>query len=166
MTDTSTKPALHHVAFACRDLDETHHFYHDLLGLELVHTEVKKVMDGWFTHVFYDLGDGSAVAFFKLRSLGEPDELKTAISDDLGLPTWVNHLALRYAEAEMYETTSRLQEDGLDPFMVVDHDWCRSIYFTDPNGILIEMCTDTPGLPVDPEAAERLRHATPETAKA
>jgi hypothetical protein len=24
---------------------------------------------------------------------------------------------------------------------VVDHEWCRSIYFNDPNGLLLEYCT-------------------------
>lgn len=159
------RPALHHMAFACHDLDATHHFYADLLGFELVHTEIKKIGEGWFTHVFYDLGDGSAIAFFKLHGLGEPAPLKTAISDDLGLPTWVNHIALRVDEATLQQRSTTLQEDGLYPFMAVDHGWCRSIYFVDPNGILIELCADAPGLPVDAAEAERLRHLTPETAR-
>ncbi len=29
----------HHVAFACRDGEETRHFYADLLGMPLIHTE-------------------------------------------------------------------------------------------------------------------------------
>ena len=24
---------------------------------------------------------------------------------------------------------------------MVDHEWCRSIYFRDPNGLLLEFCT-------------------------
>lgn len=24
---------------------------------------------------------------------------------------------------------------------MVDHEWCRSIYFNDPNGLLLEFCT-------------------------
>ena len=29
---------------------------------------------------------------------------------------------------------------GLDVTPVVDHEWCRSIYFKDPNGLLLEYC--------------------------
>ena len=39
-----TRPnGFHHVAFACRDTEATRHFYEDLLGFPLVHTEVQKV---------------------------------------------------------------------------------------------------------------------------
>lgn len=73
---TSSKPAvgLHHAAYACADLEATHHFYEDLLGFPLVHTEVEHLQDGYFRHVFYDLGDGSCIAFFDLHGVGEkPD---------------------------------------------------------------------------------------------
>ena len=33
---------------------------------------------------------------------------------------------------------------------------------TDPNGILVELCLDRPGIPVDEAEAERLMHATPD----
>ena len=73
---TNPLPGLHHVAYVCRDLDATHHFYADLLGLPLVHTEISQRGEGWLKHVFYDLGGGSALAFFALHGMGEPDELK------------------------------------------------------------------------------------------
>ena len=31
----------HHVVYACKNGEETRHFYEDLLGMPLVHTEVK-----------------------------------------------------------------------------------------------------------------------------
>ena len=31
-----TQPSLHHVAYACQDLEQTRHFYEDLVGLPLV----------------------------------------------------------------------------------------------------------------------------------
>ncbi|MCP4225159.1 MAG: hypothetical protein GY773_17620, partial [Actinomycetia bacterium] len=34
------EPGFHHVAYACRDVDATHHFYEDLMGFPLVHTEI------------------------------------------------------------------------------------------------------------------------------
>jgi glyoxylase I family protein len=32
---------LHHVAYACKDIEATHHFYEDLMGFKLIHTEVR-----------------------------------------------------------------------------------------------------------------------------
>ena len=150
-------PAIHHIAFACRDLDETHDFYEGLLGLPLVHTEIAHRGDGHMKHVFYDLGDGSCIAFFYLQGLGEPAPLKTAVSTDLGLPVWVNHVALRADQERVEATRARLEEAGVAVEMELDHGWCQSIYVVDPNGILVELCVDTPGFVPDPETADRLR---------
>jgi catechol 2,3-dioxygenase-like lactoylglutathione lyase family enzyme len=160
---TSGAPALHHVALACRDPEATHRFYGELLGFELVHTEIQKHRGGVVRHFFYDLGDGSSIAFFELRGAGEPAALKTAISTDLGLPAWVNHLALRVDPERRAAIEARLAAAGIEPAMTLDHGWCDSSYFMDPNGILVELCEDRPGLPRDPEEAERLLRADPET---
>lgn len=158
---TPAPPALHHVAFACRDVAATHHFYADLLGLTLVHTETTSFGEGWFRHVFYDLGDGSAIAFFDLHGVGEPEALQTAISTDLGLPIWVNHMALRVDAEERAAIRARLKADGVRAVMHADHGWCSSSYYADPNGILVELCEDTPGMPVDTDEALRLLDETP-----
>jgi len=152
-----TGSAIHHVAFACRDLVETHRFYADVLGLRLVNTEVQRHGESEVRHVFYDTGDGSCIAFFHLHGVGEPEPLKTAISTDLGLPIWVNHLALRATREEQEAARERLEAAGIAVEMELDHGWCDSIYFADPNGILVELCCDRPGgMPVDEVEAERL----------
>ena len=38
----TSRPALSHVAFACRDLDATHRFYTEVIGLRLIHTDVSR----------------------------------------------------------------------------------------------------------------------------
>ncbi|MCB1006806.1 MAG: VOC family protein [Acidimicrobiales bacterium] len=158
----TARPALHHVAFATRDLDETHRFYHEGLGLPLVHTELTRWDQGYFRHLFYDLGDGSAIAFFDLHDAGEPTPIRTAISTDLGLPAWVNHIALRVDETTKPQIVEQLAAVGYAPEIEIDHGWCVSAYLTDPNGILVELCLDRPGIPVDEAEAERLMHATPD----
>ena len=154
-------PRIHHVAFACRDLVATDHFYAELLGLKLVNTEVAKRGDGYLKHVFYDTGDGSCIAFFYLHNIGEPSPLKTAISTDLGLPKWVNHFAFRVSEEAAERKAKRLIDAGFKMEMEIDHGWCVSKYFPDPNGILVELCRDRPGLPVDVTGARALLLADP-----
>lgn len=155
-------PALHHVAFACRDVVLTHHFYQDVLGLPLVHTEIdRRGPDRYLKHTFYDLGDGSCIAFFDLHGMGEPEPMETAISTGLGLPVWVNHLAIRATEERVADVRGRLEAAGVEVTMERDHDWCQSLYVTDPNGILIEFCVDTPGLPADRDEAEALMGTVP-----
>ena len=50
----------------------------------------------------------------------------------------------------------RLSRLGIEPSMEADHGRCTSIYYTDPNGIMIELCADTPGVAPDEAEAERL----------
>jgi glyoxylase I family protein len=155
--------SFHHVAYACRDLDETRHFYEDLLGFPLAHTEVAPVAEGFMRHVFFQLTDGSCIAFFDLHGAGERDGWSSAVSTGNGLPIWVNHVALRADEARQAEVRARMAADGTEPVMTIDHGWCRSDYYLDPNGILVELCRDAPGMPIEPELATQMLDAVPAT---
>ncbi len=156
------KPGFHHLAFACRDIHETHRYYTEILGFDLIHTETKKMGSGFFRHIFFDIGDGSCLAFFDLHGAGEPENLKTEISTGLGLPTWVNHLAFRGDKARKQEVAGKLKAAGLKIMMELDHDWAQSMYFMDPNGIMLEICEDTPGIVANREEAVRLLDEVPE----
>jgi len=157
---TSSKPGIHHVAYACRDIDATHRFYEELMGFHLVHTEVVVKDGGFFRHTFYDTGDGSCLAFFDLHSVGEKDDWDSAISTGNGLPVWVNHVAFSATEEKQSEVKARMTAAGIEPLMEIDHGWCYSLYYVDPNGIMVEFCRDTPGIEPDHELARSLLHAT------
>ena len=153
----------HHVAFACKDIEKTVQFYDDLLGFPLVHTEVQGVEEHFMRHIFFDLGDGSSLAFFDLHDVGEPKDFKTDISTGLGLPLWVNHLAFNADEARIAEVKALMQSAKIEPVMDLDHGWCHSVYYLDPNGIMVEFCLDTPGFKHDPDTARRLIFDIPGT---
>lgn len=160
---TSTQRAaegIHHIAYACRDLEATHHFYEDLMGFRLVHTEVEEMDEGFFRHVFYDVGDGTCIAFFDLHGVGEREGWSSAISKGNGLPVWVNHIAFRATAEQQDAVRGRMTAAAVEPMMEVDHGWCQSLYYLDPNGIMVEMCRDTPGFTPEPERARELFTAT------
>jgi catechol 2,3-dioxygenase-like lactoylglutathione lyase family enzyme len=148
----------HHLAFATRDLEGTHRFYSDLLGFELIKVIVGKTPEGgWAKHLFYDTGDGDLIAFWDLHDEKLPEDFSTAISVGLGLPNWVNHVAFRAADLGEIETRrKRWLESGI-VVSEVDHGFCWSVYAVDPNGILVEFCTDTGGITSeDRERAQKL----------
>ena len=151
----------HHVHFACREIEETVDFYDDLLGFPLVHTEVEGEEAHFMRHIFFDLGDGSSLAFFDRHDVGEPEDMKTDISTGMGLPLWVNHLAFRADAARVAEVKEKMTEAGIEPVMDLDHGWCHSVYYKDPNGIMIEFCEDTPGIKPDPVPARKLMSRVP-----
>ncbi len=141
---------VHHVAYACKDIEATHRFYQDLMGFTLLHTEVESFEDGgYFRHVFYDVGDGSCIAFFDVHGVGEQEEWSSEISKGVGLPVWVNHIAFKADEAKQAAVKERMELADIKPLMELDHGWCQSLYYLDPNGIMVEFCRDTPGIPID-----------------
>ena len=60
---------LHHSAYRCKDSEETRKFYEDFLELKLVKVfEIKNTKTNRKTqvlHTFYQLRDGSCIAFFE-----------------------------------------------------------------------------------------------------
>jgi catechol 2,3-dioxygenase-like lactoylglutathione lyase family enzyme len=144
---------MHHVAYACRDVVETTRFYEDLVGFPLVNTEVEGVADHHMRHIFFDTGDGSCIAFFYVHGMGEQPEWRSDVSTGNGLPVWVNHIAFASTAPEQEAVRARMAAADIKPLMEVDHGWCQSLYYLDPNKIMIEFCRDTPGIPVDRELA-------------
>src|SRR6188474_3905018 len=69
---------LHHNAYRCRDSEETRRFYEDFLGLPLACTlnigETKSGRRTTTLHTFYELDDGSYLAFFEAPDM--PFEFK------------------------------------------------------------------------------------------
>lgn len=160
MSPMRPSEGLHHVAYACRDIDATHHFYEDLMGFKLIETEVSEgPKGGYLRHTFYDLGDGSCIAFFDLHGVGEREGWSSAISTGNGLPVWVNHIAFRATEEQQEAVRARMTAEGIEPLMEIDHEWCYSLYYLDPNDIMVEMCRDTPGITPDPERARERLHS-------
>jgi catechol 2,3-dioxygenase-like lactoylglutathione lyase family enzyme len=134
---------LHHFAYRCRDAEETRRFYEDLLGLPLTHIVRADVIPSTgefcpYVHLFFEMTDGSSVAFFDLgdneASLPSPNT-----------PLWANHLALRVDSADAVRAAhARLVAAGVEVLGPVDHDgFVLSIYFFDPNGVRLELTTNT-----------------------
>lgn len=133
----------HHVALATPDIEATHRFYTEAMGFELVKAVVAPTPEGgWAKHVFYETGGNGLIAFWDLHVDSLPP-VRGAISRDLGLPEWVNHLAFDAPNVAAYDTAlARWSGLGLDVFEI-DHEFCCSIYTVDPAGTLVEWCRNT-----------------------
>ncbi|MGD9945347.1 MAG: VOC family protein [Burkholderiaceae bacterium] len=147
---------LNHIAWRCRDAEETRAFYEDVLGLPLAHVvradSVPSTGESCaFAHLFFRMRDGSFVAFFDLGD-------NKATAPDPATPGWVNHLSLEVGSlAELEQAKARLQANGVDVIGVVDHDWLHSIYFHDPNGLRLELAWRAQGQEVLDEFERKAR---------
>lgn len=131
---------LHHNAYRCRDSEETRRFYEDFLGLPLVHTiEIRETKSGRKTqtlHTFYQLEDGSALAFFEAPDM--PFDFKAQHDFDL-------HIALEVDAPVIDDMLARGHGAGIETRGPSDHGFIRSIYFRDPNGYVIELTAKKAG---------------------
>jgi catechol 2,3-dioxygenase-like lactoylglutathione lyase family enzyme len=131
---------LHHNAYRCRDSEQTRAFYEGFLGLPLVGTlEITETKSGRATntlHTFYRLDDGSHLAFFEAPDM--PFEFKTQHDYDL-------HIALEVDRPTLDRMFAKGKAEGIETRGVSDHHFIDSIYFRDPNGYVIELCTKREG---------------------
>jgi catechol 2,3-dioxygenase-like lactoylglutathione lyase family enzyme len=130
---------LHHNAYRCRDSEETRRFYQDFLGLPLAETlEIGETKSGRKTstlHTFYELDDGSYLAFFEAPDM--PFEFKDQHDFDL-------HIALEVAPEVLPDMLAKGRAAGIETRGISDHKMVHSIYFRDPNGYVIELTAKTP----------------------
>lgn len=134
---------VHHTAFRCRDAAETRAFYEDILGLPLkaalTFEKDPGGQDRPYMHLFFALGDGNYIAFFDLPHTVE--EAKFPVRD--GMEEY--HIAMELASmADLERMRHRLVERGVAVFGPIDHHFCHSIYFYDPNGINLEFTVRDP----------------------
>ncbi len=132
---------LHHHAIVVKDQEATRHFYEDVVGLPLVATwcEVENVRgkDRTYCHTFFELADGSALAFFQFADPEDYDELAS------NLPRKLNHVALAATPRQQADVIARLEAAGI-PHRVTDHGYCVSMYVADPDGSTLELTVDPP----------------------
>ncbi|MCJ2187610.1 VOC family protein [Novosphingobium beihaiensis] len=136
---TAVKPAvrsIEHLSFRCFDPEETRHFYEDILGLELcaaIPTEVdadgRKVKA---LHMLFGMTGGGFVGFYHVPGDPRPDIYKPLDGMDL-------HVGMKVSsEADWKRWQERLTEAGVEFAGPLDHDFVISVYFPDPNGVMLE----------------------------
>jgi catechol 2,3-dioxygenase-like lactoylglutathione lyase family enzyme len=143
---------LSHLGLATLDLDKTREFYEDVLGFKPVVADTIKINEGGrIRHIFFDVGRGQLIAFMEASGVsGIATQYDAGINRGLGVPAAFYHFALEAgSEAALVNRRSELQAKGVDVSEVWDHDWAKSFYFKDPNGVSLEYCCMTRTLTKD-----------------
>lgn len=147
---------INHLALVCSDMAATIDFYEGILGMALIKTI--ELPFGLGQHFFFDCGGDDALAFFWFPDAAEavegvsgpqhrPDQgvLTSAIGS-------MNHVAFAVDPNRLEEYKARLEAAGVPCSEVANHDdsewgisdevhdgtFVRSLYFLDPDGILLE----------------------------
>ena len=136
---TQALRGIHHSAYRCRDAEETRAFYEDVLGLPLAAAlhEEREPGSGRphpFVHIFFALPDGNYIAFFDAPS-SAPARFDPVHGFD-------RHIAFEASdEADLLAWQAKLAAAGVPCFGPIDHGFVRSVYFSDPNGLPLEITT-------------------------
>ncbi len=152
---------INHLALVCRDMKTTVDFYSGVLGMPL--TKTIELPNGAGQHFFFDIGKGDSLAFFWFPNAGNSQPGVTHARDlvDQGDITSahasMNHVAFDVPGEQIDAYQRQLKAAGVDVTDVVNHDeseagaspeinestFVRSIYFKDPDGILLEFAAWT-----------------------
>jgi catechol 2,3-dioxygenase-like lactoylglutathione lyase family enzyme len=154
---------LNHLALVCSDMKRTVDFYTNVLGMPLLKTV--ELPGGGGQHFFFGCGGGQSLAFFwfpgapkAAPGIASPREgvglgSKPGAMDDFTTAhASMNHVAFDVPRERIEEYRKKLEQKGVPCSIVFDHDdspigmapkgdettWIRSIYFMDPDGIMLE----------------------------
>jgi len=133
---------LHHITLVSADAQRTVDFYVGVLGLRLIKQTVNFDDPGSYHLYFGDTTGtpGSAITFFEwprapkgMHGIGGTHHVALTVADYNGLLKWKRRL-----------TDLNIKVEG--PF---DRQYFKSIYFKDPDGVILEIATEGPGWTVD-----------------
>jgi catechol 2,3-dioxygenase-like lactoylglutathione lyase family enzyme len=137
---------LHHNAYVTKDMEATRAFYEDVIGLPLMATwsESDELFGAvrTYCHCFFGLGDGGALAFFQFAN---PED-QAQFGPEIPFSPF-HHIALNVDKETQDAIERRIKAAGYtEPgHFVLEHGYCRSVYATDPNGLIVEFTLDAPG---------------------
>jgi len=151
-----------HIALAVKDIEETHRFYTEDMGFDLVKVEIVPKVGGFARHAFYSTGssEDQLIAFWDLANVPGMESPRTDICLDLGLEPLTNHIAFQATDLDDIERRKRRWLDFGRDVLEIDHGWIHSIYTNDPDGITVEFAVLTrPFSEADASEALRLLRA-------
>ncbi|HIG62790.1 MAG TPA: VOC family protein [Gammaproteobacteria bacterium] len=152
---------INHLALVCRDMKKTVDFYSGVLGMKL--TKTIELPNGMGQHFFFDIGKGDMLAFFWFPEAPESQPGVTHSENVVGggsitsAHASMNHVAFDVPADKIDEYRKNLIAAGVEVTAVVNHDdsenqaslevtdttFVRSLYFKDPDGILLEFASWT-----------------------
>ena len=146
---------INHLALVSSDMSRTVDFYTNVLGMPLIKT---LEIPGGGQHFFFDCGNGDSIAFFWFP---DAPEAAPGIASAGHMPGGgnivsahgsMNHVALDVPVDKFDDYVQKLKDKGIEVSPVLNHDdsertvaaelhegvFVRSVYFRDPDGILLE----------------------------
>lgn len=120
-----------HLALICSDIEQTIEFYTNIVGMTL-----NKILpnrdEPSSTHIFLDMGGKNFLAFFDFPKKGPAKTVRGVGS--------MHHLAMKASSTQLARIIRTLEAKGIS-YDLNGTATKGSVYFRDPDGILLEITT-------------------------
>jgi catechol 2,3-dioxygenase-like lactoylglutathione lyase family enzyme len=134
---------VHHLVFVSSDLKASHKFYTDVMKMRLTAAiHVPPLPEDEALHLFYDMGGGNQLAFFWFKNAPKalPEQAHPASPADVSAHGSMHHVAFQVdSEADVLAWRDHIKQSGVKVTPMIDHGFCKSIYFQDPDGVQLEI---------------------------
>ncbi|HLF02372.1 MAG TPA: VOC family protein [Anaerolineales bacterium] len=142
--DMALKHGMHHITAIGSDIQRTHAFFGELLGLRRVKM-TNNFDDPNSAHWYWGVGDGRPGTLITYFERDPRKERRARIGAGQ-----THHFALAVPdEATQLVWREKLIKAGLRVSPLMDRVYFKSIYTNDPDGHIVELATAGPGFPVD-----------------
>lgn len=135
---------INHLVLNVRDMEESHHFWCDLLGFEQVgefHADNPGLPPGTKMRFYSGTDHHHDLALMEMPGLEEPPAEWSMVESKSA----VNHIAITYPDQQSWkQQVEFLVDSGVKVNSRVDHGMTHSIYINDPNGYGVEVLYDLP----------------------
>jgi glyoxylase I family protein len=134
---------IHHVTLICKSLEQSTAFYRNLLGMRMVKQTVNED-DGSARHLFFGDEEGSPGTLVTCLEYPQLDPGSVGVGS-------THHFALGVSdEEELRAWRDYLTSQGVACTEVLDRTFFKSVYVRDPDGHIVELATEGPGIEPDP----------------
>ena len=141
-----TPRGVNHLVINVRDMEESHHFWCDLLGFKQVgelhpRTNRPNMTMRFYSGVIDDVNHHDIALVEQKGRLPEPPDEWSMYQSSLA----INHIAITYPDRESWlEEVQFLKDNGVKMNLRVNHGMTHSVYINDPNGYGVEVLYDLP----------------------
>lgn len=152
-SDMALKRGMHHITAISSNIERTHAFLGDLLGLRRVKMTAN-FDDPSSAHWYWGVDDGrpgTLITYFE-RKAGRENYVRMGAGQ-------THHYAFVVPDEEsQLAWREKLVKAGLRVTPVLDRVYFKSIYTNDPDGHIVELATAGPGFAIDEPVAELGQH--------
>ena len=145
-TGSITPVGINHIVLNVRDIEESHRFWTEIVGLKQV-SELRKrpEMPNMPTMRFYSGDHGGKFTHHDIALVENPNLPAPKEWALFGVPVAINHVAIAMPDRDSFvRKLAELQAKGVKFNMRVNHGVTHSVYINDPNGYGVELLYELP----------------------